>query len=401
MIKQEPEYLKLISGQAWLADPFPTFNVFRQRWPVARIDWPERGTGEWLITKYKDIRFVLSDQNFAINRSFANFGVDDLARSYDAEQEPLAGTVLTLDPPEHRLLRKPLTAFLAEQTMRLEPKLKTAIEAFLENFVDQQPFDLVADFAGPISASLIENLMDLPQESLAQLQRWSGIFVTRGFLFGPGFVSREVRSAVEGLKCFFIEAIARGKGLTSACKGPGSMIELTEQQVVNLSLLLVTAGMQTTKHAIVNAISVLIDHPEAWEELTRDHSIIESAIEECFRFEGPSQAVGRIARVDIELSNIMLKRGSFLRLVLASANRDDQVFVDPNAVNIRRQPNPHLAFGAGSHMCPGAYLARVATQLALQGLIRRFARLRRVSEGQERAFDNSLRGFERFYVVSD
>jgi pimeloyl-[acyl-carrier protein] synthase len=174
---------------------------------------------------------------------------------------------------------------------------------------------------------------------------------------------------------------------------------MTEQQVVNTGLLMIAAGMQTTKHAIANSIVALIRHPDALEQLASDHHLIPSAVEECLRYDGPSQAVGRVTTTEMQLSGVKLAKGSFLRLAVASANRDPQHFDQPDAINIRRQPNLHLALGFGSHACIGAQLAKLATRVAICGLLRRFQKFSIVAGTEERELYSSLRGFSRLQIV--
>ncbi len=407
MIRQPPEYLSWIARPEWLVDPYPTFKLFKQRWPIARVDWPQQGAGEWLATRYADVRRALNSAEFSIDRSAADLGdTNSAVCPLDGRRsEPLFGTVLMLDAQDHIRLRKPLSAQLIQQLGHLRPRLEAVTELLLAEHRDRQCFDLMEDFAAPLTAVMVGDLLGLSSDTFKKLQQWSSAYVSRGFTFGPGFVSREVQCAVAQLKGHLRGVVwhrrrAPGDDLISAMlQSSVSDAPLVDERIVNSSLLLLTAGMQTTKHAIVNGVAALIESPHAWPELLADVSLVPSAVEECLRYDGPSQAVGRVAKVDVELGDVRIPKGAFVRLALASANRDENQFTCPDEFDVRRKPNRHFGFGGGSHHCAGAQLTRLAMQIAIWGLLRHFRSLAVVPQGAKRELHSSLRGFTCFEVA--
>jgi len=263
----------------------------------------------------------------------------------------------------------------------------------------------MGEFAEPFAAIMVSELMGFAPKNLERLKQWSAAYVGVGFTFGREFVNPVARHAVAQLKHYLnTEMIARHHAprcdLISAMLGSYcQQNEFTDQHIVNTCLLFLTAGMQTTKHAICNTIAALIEHPGAFSQLVADQKLLPLAVEECFRYDGPSQAVGRVTTTDIELSGVKLTRGAFLRLALASANRDAEQFYHPDQLDIRRQPNRHVAFGSGSHMCLGGQVARLTTRVAIRGLLQRFRGFSIVPDAAIREQHSSLRGFVKLQVI--
>jgi len=152
--------------------------------------------------------------------------------------------------------------------------------------------------------------------------------------------------------------------------------KLNEDELLSMIFLLLIAGHETTVNLIANGTLALLHHPDQMEKLRRDPSLVESAVEELLRFEGPVEtATERYALEEVLISGSKIPRGALVYVVLASANRDDRQFENPDALDITRQNNRHLAFGQGIHFCLGAPLARLETQIAMRALLRRCPRL--------------------------
>lgn len=402
MISLPSEHLKLIQGPDWYRDPYPAFKTLRQRWPVARIDWPQKGAGDWLISRASDVRFVLSSESFSIDRSRADSGPPD-SSMVNGAHEPLFETVLTVDAPRHSRLRKPLNSFLSDGLARLEPRLFVIADELLKSVKRPYRFDLVGDFAAPFAELMVGELIGLMPVSLSQMGVWSRIYVRQGFTFGRGFVSREVHQAVANLKGALHSKLLDGKDIDRSdffsTMRRTDIGPMTDQQIINVGLLLVAAGMQTTKHAIANTLALLIEHADGLAALGHDDAVVAVAVEECLRYDGPSQAVGRVASLDTELSGLAVPKGAFVRLALASANRDDRELDGPDTIILDRRPHRHFAFGLGRHSCVGAQLARIAVCSAVRALLRRFKRVKMIPGGQERELHSSLRGYSCLKVI--
>ncbi|WP_243633154.1 cytochrome P450 [Paenibacillus xerothermodurans] len=152
---------------------------------------------------------------------------------------------------------------------------------------------------------------------------------------------------------------------------------LSEAELISMITLLIFAGHETTSNLIARGTLMLLDHPEQWEKLKADLSLVPSALEELLRFNGPATIAGpRFAIKDIELAGQQLKKGDIVFPVLKSANRDERQFTEPEKLDITRKINRHLAFGHGIHMCLGAPLARVEGEVAFATLLRRMPNLR-------------------------
>jgi hypothetical protein len=163
----------------------------------------------------------------------------------------------------------------------------------------------------------------------------------------------------------------------------------------------VFGGHETTVNLIGNGVLALLRHPGTLDRLRAEPALVVPAVEELLRYDGPAQLVSRIACAEIALGGKTIRAGDSVLLGLGSANRDPEVFADPDRLDLERTPNPHLAFGLGTHLCPGAALSRLEARAALAGLIARFPRLRPGAAPPVRRPTAILRGLERLPVRVD
>ncbi len=402
---QPPPYLSLVSGPDWHQNPYPAFAALRRKWPVARLDWPKRGAGDWLITRYADVKHALACLTLSVNLDQADCQSDRFPPRavQSAEREPLRGTILLLDAPQHTAPQKTLAASLNLRFSRVQPDLQRGVAAILEDATRRGSLDLMAQFAEPVTALMMSELMGFPLEEMGPLKQWSAAYARRGFIFGPEFVRPNVLTAVACLKEYVRSRVAarraRPKDDLLGAMVMHSNDEHAQERIVNTSLLLITAGLQSAKHALGNALAALIEAPGAFAMLAANPDLLLRAIEECFRYDGPSVAVGRVATADMIMAGVTVPKGAFLRLALASANHDADQFEDPDRLNLQRHPNRHLAFGSGSHVCLGARISRLTTRLALGELVKVFRGFSLVPGGAVREHQSALRGFAELHAT--
>lgn len=405
-IRRPPEYLEFLAGSTWHDDPYTVFKIFRDRWPVARVDWPQRGNGDWLVCRYADVRATLGSKDFSTRRAPLPDKPGECPVR-DLELEPLEGTMLTADPPRHACLRQPFSPeFRMQQLMNFVPRMEEIADSLLKVPHSGGALDLIGQFAEPFAAKMTGEFLGLPVDSAKRLGNWSRAYVEHGFTFGSGNISPGTHTAVKNLK----KQVRTGLAHKRENPGPDCWTrllpkfstrrgdELTERQLADTSLQMIGAGFQTTKHSIGNSLLALIQNPASWEELAADESLIPSATEELLRYDGASQAVGRFAKLETELSGVVIPEGGFLRLALGSANRDAAEFKDPDVLDIRRHPNRHLGFGSGPHFCLGSNLGRLAIHVTIKTMLRRFRRFTAVPGGTVRDPSTTLRGLLRLEV---
>jgi cytochrome P450 len=397
----EPPVVQVdLQSQAFKENPFPTLARLRAHGPLIRVRFPLFGK-VWMATTYDAVNELLRDhERFVQNPITAgNRWMGALLRWLPTTLKPLATNMLVRDPPDHRRLRALVDqAFLRQSVEALRPRLETLADEALDHLARQAAgspggvdllarqaagspggVDLLAEFARPFPLAVICEILGLPPEHRAKFTRWALRFSTAssflGILWGlltgvsqlMNYFRREFRRQAKhprgGLMAALIEAEETGD-------------RLSEDELVAMVFLLLAAGHETTLHQITCSVLALFDHPQQLRELAADWRLADSAAQELLRYISFAQvSKPRYARVDTEFYGQPVRRGQMLFACLAAANSDPTVFEKPEELDIRRQPNRHVAFGAGIHVCLGAKLARVETAIALERLFTRYPTL--------------------------
>ena len=395
-----------LASPAFKADPYPFYARLRAEAPVWRATLRDRRTA-WLVTRYEDVARVLKDDTFA----------KDKLNAMDAEQraktpwvpgflKPLERNMLDLDDPDHARLRALVSKAF---TPRLIERLRGRIEALCEELLDAMErkrerkggAELVADYALPLPATVIAELLGVPAKDHAGFHRWSNRLVSvssgrdmlRALPAALAFV-RYLRKLIDRRR-----TNPRDDLITALIRAEEAGDKLSEDELLAMAFLLLVAGHETTVNLIASGTLALLEHTEQIERLRRDPSLVKPAIEELLRYTSPVEmATERYAREDAEIACTTIPRGGLVLAVLGSANRDERHFEDPDALDLARDPNRHLAFGRGGvHHCLGAPLARIEGQIALNAFLRRFpgARSGTAPEGLRWRRGLFLRGLER------
>ena len=369
---------------AYLANPYPALAVERERSPV---HWNEF-LDAWMVTRYADVRDGLRDSRLSSDRIRPFFEAQPQAvrRGLAPLEANVSRWAVFVDPPHHTRLRALMThAFTSRAVERLRASVATRIDELLDPLLALEEFDLIGDFAWPLPAGVIADLLGVPQEDVPRLKAWSDEL--SGFVFsGRNVRAKYERAAggVAGMAEYFVRLIEAKRarpdeGLISALVAATDGAErLTPEELEAMCVLLLFAGHETTTHLIGNGMLALLSQPAALDALQArggDPAFVESAVEELLRYDGPSIAQGRVAAEDFELGGRRIRRGERVFLMQGAANRDPRHFEAPEALRLDRQPNAHLAFGFGIHFCVGAPLARLEGKLALPRLLGCFPRL--------------------------
>jgi cytochrome P450 len=399
-----------LASPAFKANPYPFYARLRAEAPVWRATLRDRRTA-WLVTRYEDVARMLKDDTFA----------KDKLNAMDPEQrsktpwvpgflKPLERNMLDLDDPDHVRLRALVSRAF---TPRLIERLRGRIESLCEELLDAMErerkrkggTDLVAGYALPLPATVIAELLGVPAEDHAKFHRWSNRLVSvssgrdmlRALPAALSFV-RYLRKLVERRR-----ADPEDDLITALIRAEEAGDKLSEDELLAMAFLLLVAGHETTVNLVASGTLALLEHPEQTERLRREPSLVKPAVEELLRYTSPVELVTeRYARQDTEIGGRRIPRGGLVLAVLGSANRDERHFEDPDALDLARDPNRHLAFGRGGvHHCLGAPLARMEGQIALNALLRRFpgARLAMAPETLRWRRGLFLRGLERLPLV--
>ncbi len=363
------------------------------------------------MTRYEDVARVLKDDTFA----------KDKLNAMDPEQraktpwvpgflKPLERNMLDLDDPDHARLRALVSKAF---TPRLIERLRGRIEVLCEELLDAMKrkgerrgqIELVADYALPLPATVIAELLGVPAEDHAKFHRWSNRLVSvsskrdmlRALPTGFSFV-RYLRKLIERRR-----AASRDDLITALVRAEEAGDKLSEDELLAMAFLLLVAGHETTVNLIASGTLALLEHPEQAEALKNDPSLVKPAVEELLRYTSPVEmATERYAREDVEIEGTTIPRGELVLAVLGSANRDEWHFENPSVLNLARDPNRHLTFGRGGvHHCLGAPLARMEGQIAISAFLRHFPEARLAVAPQSLRWRRGvfLRGLRRLPLV--
>jgi cytochrome P450 len=362
------------------ANPFPFYARLRAEAPVFPVKIPFAARA-WLVTRYDDVAALLKAPGFSKDR-FSNMIRDGRApiRWLLKLVGPITQNMLERDPPEHTRLRSLVhKAFTPRLIERLRGRVQTVADELLDAAQRKGALELVSDYALPVPTIIIADMLGVPASDHRKFQRWSNHFISNSSLGGfvssvPSLLSfmRYIRKLIEHRRAAPADDL-----LSALIQAEEAGARLSQEELVAMVFLLLVAGHETTVNLIAGGTLALLQHPEQLERLRQDPSLVEPAVEELLRYTSPVElATHRIAREDVMIAGTPIRRGDMILAVLASANRDEAHFTQPDTLDLSRQPNKHLSLGLGIHYCVGAPLARLEGQITLQTLVRRFPRLR-------------------------
>ncbi len=356
-------------------NPYPVFHALRRHAPVHRMPG-----GAWFLTRYADLDAVYHDPAL-----FSSDKKVDFKRTMGDTSlyEHHTTSLVFNDPPGHTRVRKRLAPAFTPRALRaLESRVLEVVGASLDEVAEIGSFDLLHDFAMKLPIELIGDMLGVPREDRHLLSPWAGV-ILGGLEADLTVPQRDAAAlAVDNFKDYLRWLIAeRQKNPLSGEKGEvlsklvGPDAEgdtLTELELLHNCIFLLNAGHETTANTVTNGIDALLRFPDQLDRLRAEPDLIVSAVEELLRFESSVQLSNRKLTADAEIGGMAMKKGDYIWLCIGAANRDPAEFPEPDSVDIGRERNRHLAFGAGIHACAGMSLGRMETRIALNGFIRRF-----------------------------
>jgi cytochrome P450 len=340
-----------------IQDPYPYFAQLREQAPVHYSEFHR----SWLITRYHDVAAGLGDLRLSSDRVkplLARLSAADRAKA-GGVFELMADWMVVSDQPAHTRLRTLATlAFHPRTIQAMRPRILEIVDTSIDAFIESGETDIVAGFSFPLPATVISELIGAPAEDAHRFKEWSDDLAL--VAFGAGGDARGDRHArseqsIIDMFGYFGELIdqrreAPGQDMISALlAGDEGGERLDDDEIRSMCALMLFAGHETTTTTITSAIKLLLDHRDQLARMQADPAAVGTTVEEVLRYEGASRVL----------------------LIPAAANRDPRRFRDPDVFDIRRKPNPHLAFGKGIHACIGAMLARFEMRIALQRLFER------------------------------
>ncbi|MER7749541.1 cytochrome P450 [Streptomyces bacillaris] len=359
------------------ANPYPYYAKLRAEGPVhtVRTEQMER---IWLIVGYEEARAALADQRFGKDWRATGRWADEV--------NPISSNMLELDAPHHTRLRRLVAReFTPRRIEALRPRVTEITTELLDAMVPAGSADLVDALAFPLPMTVICELLGVPDIDRDAFRALSSAIVT------PTAAQREAADPVGAMSDYLIQLIegkrsSPGDDLMSALirtrdeGGDG----LSGEELVGMAFVLLVAGHETTVNLISNGVRALLDHPDQLALLRADPGLLDGAVEEMLRYDGPVEtATFRFTREEITVGSTVIPYDEPVLVALASGGRDPEKFTDPDTFDIRRAPQGHLAFGHGAHYCLGAPLARMEARIAIGALLERCPELARDPAGGE------------------
>ncbi len=379
-----------LNSDAFNQNPYPLYHRMRDEAPVYWSDsW-----GCWMLTRYEDITRTLHDyQSFtSLGRLTASL---DLPEPMWEKVAPLvrhySQGLINVDPPDHTRMRKLVhMAFTPRAIRKMQSYVQDIVDRLIEEQLERGEMDVIWDFSYPLPVTVIAEMMGIPVADHAKFKAWSGEIV--GFMATPkpsAEVLLKSQAALLAMQQYFRDIFAKRRNepeddlITALARAELEGDKLTEEEAVSSCVTILIGGHETTTYLIANGFYALLQNPDQFRRLRDAPELDASATEEFLRYEGPFQRNRRIATRDLQIGGVNIKKGQLIVQFLGAANRDPTHFPNPDALDISRTPNKHLAFGYGPHFCLGAPLARLEAPTAIRALLQRLKNVRLAEDGLE------------------
>ncbi|MCG7524257.1 cytochrome P450 [Streptomyces sp. OfavH-34-F] len=345
------------------ANPYPYYERMRAAGPVHTIRTDDFDR-VWLVVGYEEGRAALADPRL---------GKDWRALPGELGGDPINANMLEMDAPDHTRLRKLVArAFTARRIEALRPRVQEITDELLDVMLPEGRADLVDAFAFPLPMTVICELIGVPDLDRSAFRKLSNGVVAPA---GPA----EEGEAIRAMGAYLGELIrdksrSPGDDLLSALIAARDEDDdaLSPDELVGMAFLLLVAGHETTVNLISNGVRALLDHPDQLAALRADPGLLDGAVEEMLRYDGPVEtATFRFARERVEIGSRTIETGDPVLISLAGSDRDPARYPEPDRFDIRRDTRGHLAFGHGIHFCMGAPLARMEGRIAIRTLLER------------------------------
>jgi cytochrome P450 len=360
------------AGLVMLDDPYPEYAKLRAAGPLCRF-----GPGAFGVTRHADVVALQRDprlgSEFPPAYHDASVGAGPASRFFQR-------IMLYRDPPEHLRLRRLMgKAFTPAVVRRLRADIERLVDELLGPALDTGRVDMVSQLAYPLPVQVISRLMGIPPEARDDVRRYA-VDLGRAFNAIVPEVDRPAAdAAVEWLRAHL------GQLLKERAERPGDDLlshllaaeesgdRLSHDEIVDNTVFAFFAGFETTVHLLATGTVALLRHPDQWALLRAEPGLVPTAVEEFLRFDAPIHGTARLVHEPIEIGGQKVRRGRVLVLMLGAANHDEAVFREPARLDVTRDPNPHLSFGGGAHLCLGAFLARMEATVVFDWLVRRLS----------------------------
>ena len=354
--------LNLLDGDWYADDPHEVWRWMRRHAPV----YYDETADVWGIAKHDDVLAIEKDPV-----AFSSFR----APRPHGMHLPM---MISMDDPEHRARRGLVNrGFTPRRIAEMEPKVGALCRVIVDRVSAEGSCDFVWDVAAPLPLMVIADLLGFEAAAHEDLLRWSDDLMRATTADPTPTQAKAGFDAMMGFREFQLGVIARRRAeprddlISKLCQAEVDGVGLDDESIVNEALLILIGGDETTRHVISGGMAALLEAPHALAELAANPELLPVAVEELLRWVSPVKNMARTVTRDVELRGQRLRQGDQLMLFYPSANRDDDVFERPDELDLRRDPNPHLAFGFGTHFCLGAALARLELRVLFGEILAR------------------------------
>lgn len=404
----DTDELTALFSPAANTDPYPIYSRLREHAPVVKAE----EVGLWVLSRYEDIVFALKRPDLFSSRrdeALAQQLIDPRLRDsmeFDLLNET---SIVGVDPPAHTRLRKLINvAFTPRAINRLETRIRALARELVDELTHARTFDLIEAFAVPLPVIVISELLGVDPARRADFKRWSDdlLIGSRFDQLDDATIERVIQSRREFVD-YFRETIERRRHapqddlLGDLIRAEVEREMLSPDELLAMAVVLMIAGNETTTNLIGNGMAEILEHPEQLWRLRADPALIPNFIEEVLRFRSPVNMLVRTTTQDVSVRGVTIPKGEGVAMLIASANRDPEQFVDPEQFDCTRERSAHLAFGFGIHFCVGAPLSRLEGRIAFEELLVRLPELSRASGPLDWITNSGLRGLRSLWLHRD
>jgi cytochrome P450 len=388
----------------FMQNPYPVLAELREHAPVF---WSEKGQ-YWLVSKFADAHSILGDLHF--EKGPPRWRQQNLLAKL-LQGGPMASygttSMLNANPPDHTRLRSLVNkAFTPSMINRMREHIEALATELLDAVQSKNQMDVIGDFAYPLPAIVIAEMLGVPAADRDKFKVWSHAITAVLDPAGPKIIDlAKVMHAYKELNNYLIPLVEdrrkhRQNDLISALvDAEEGGTHLTQAELLSNTVLLLIAGHETTANLIGNGTYALLRNRDQLDMLSADLNLLPGAVQEFLRYDSPVQMVRRIADEDIELSGKKILSGQDVIVLLGAANHDSAVFDDAESLDIRRSKNRHISFGHGIHHCLGSSLAALEAEIAMRQLLKRMPNMKLSSQEPQFKQPFSLRGVKELHIT--
>jgi len=385
-----------LADPVFVADPYPVLAELRKSGSML---WHEP-SDRWLATTHDAVTRVLRDRAFG--RLWNDWEPVEEMEPFNALHR---NQMMEHEAPEHTRLRRLVSgAFGRGHVERMRPRIEALVARMLDDLDPSGPVDLMSQYAEPLPVYVIADLLGVPGDDHVQLRAWSQAIVHM-YEQGVDQATRdEAVAAAEDFADYVRGVIAERRAhpgddlVSDLLEERDGAARLSDDELVASVVLLLNAGHEASVNTFGNGVHALLTHPDQQERVTSGAVPMATALEELIRYDAPLQLFERTATADVEVADVVVKRGQKVACLMGSANRDELTFADAETLDVGRDPNPHVGFGMGVHFCLGAPLARLELEITFRRLLERWPGLELAAPAPRRP-TWVLRGFEAMEVT--